>query len=506
MRLKIKNKLGSGRTLDLPFGRVYDTVGGQREFVVDIGIDEWIRYKEELEKLKKGGWIEYEVLDKIIEEKKVVDVTYEELKWLRDNKKLKEGEEYRITDFQMSYLLNHFDEIEEWDGGYNYPGSYESRPYVVRVGDVAYKSLRGDNVGNYPPESVGEWWEVVFQREFVTEVEPIIVKAVSNEELGVVGRSERYLFDEVYYSLDMTQLPNGFQFGGVQKGWIRRRVDRLRNVDMPIDWRNCKFLVFGASEPAMYRYSGMSREEGLCVRLERCGGTLYGNVVYNVYVSGEYWNNVILGGGINIISSMYDNYIAGYYEDRSCIIIRTGGLNGNFGYKVFGLVVDGDTFYDNRFSYLWRCYFNVGDVRNNDLRGMYYQTLMGGRVWNCNLEGVSNGILIFGDLRKEDLRMVGGKFVAANRKGIKTVRAGSYNMSVGDGLIRADASRGNVIINLVRTSKAREVEIKRLDTNVQKVVTIMPATGETIEGAGSYRLGVGEKVKLVAGVGAWYVV
>lgn len=77
------------------------------------------------------------------------------------------------------------------------------------------------------------------------DLEPIIVKAIANNKIDLYAYSLLYTEDILYYSLyaDVNEFPDAV------KGWIYRRIDTYKNVDMPYDFRNIKFRRWKVSAP-----------------------------------------------------------------------------------------------------------------------------------------------------------------------------------------------------------------------------------------------------------------
>lgn len=136
----------------------------------------------------------------------IEQTTFSGLTSLKANNQLKPGQLYIITDFEL-----------KWIG----LGLYDPQPY----------------------KSSGV-------------IEPLIVRALSNNKLDVEAYSALHPEDTVYYDIDAT---NSYTWrdGGPQaasppipefKGWITRRVNRTTNVDIGWDWRYikancCKFNI-----------------------------------------------------------------------------------------------------------------------------------------------------------------------------------------------------------------------------------------------------------------------
>jgi hypothetical protein len=68
-------------------------------------------------------------------------------------------------------------------------------------------------------------------------IEPLIVTAISSNEIDFRALSLLFPKDEIYYSIENNQI---FQLG-CTKGHIYRRIDTIQNNDFPFDFRNVRF-------------------------------------------------------------------------------------------------------------------------------------------------------------------------------------------------------------------------------------------------------------------------
>ena len=77
------------------------------------------------------------------------------------------------------------------------------------------------------------------------EIEPLLVTAISENELAPEAYSALFPNDVIYYSLtnDQTMVP------GCTKGYIYRRIDTRQNNDIPFDFRQVKFRRWQISQP-----------------------------------------------------------------------------------------------------------------------------------------------------------------------------------------------------------------------------------------------------------------
>jgi hypothetical protein len=121
----------------------------------------------------------------------IISKTYAELKTLKDANQLVPGQWYKITDFQL------------------------------------------------------KWWNQSINDNTVKTsafVEPLNIFSISASKFSTVAYSDLYIQDIVYYDFDATTsykwgLLNPGSIPGI-KGWIFRRVDTARDVDIAYDWRH----------------------------------------------------------------------------------------------------------------------------------------------------------------------------------------------------------------------------------------------------------------------------
>lgn len=73
-------------------------------------------------------------------------------------------------------------------------------------------------------------------------IEPLILTAVSKEQISNVCRSTLYPQDIVYYEITC-DIGNGYGIEGFTKGKIYRRIDTQKNNDIGTDWRHVKYII-----------------------------------------------------------------------------------------------------------------------------------------------------------------------------------------------------------------------------------------------------------------------
>lgn len=129
-----------------------------------------------------------------IEVKPVIHVTFAQLQTLISGNDLKEGQEYRITDF-----VNHYTQLESGI--------------------------------------------LTTSNQIPLTFEPIIVKAKSSNSLHQKARSVLYDEDIIYYDINQNNVPTG------GKGAITRREDTKRKIVGNFDWRHEQFRMYNIDVP-----------------------------------------------------------------------------------------------------------------------------------------------------------------------------------------------------------------------------------------------------------------
>jgi len=77
------------------------------------------------------------------------------------------------------------------------------------------------------------------------DLEPLLVTAISNNELKPEAYSVAFPDDIIYYCPDNDQS----RVAGCTKGYIYRRIDTIQNNDIPFDFRNVKFRRWQIDQP-----------------------------------------------------------------------------------------------------------------------------------------------------------------------------------------------------------------------------------------------------------------
>ena len=129
-------------------------------------------------------------MSKYIHTINTISKTYAELKALKDASQLVAGQYYKITDFQLKW----------WNQSVN---------------DISVKTS--------------------------TTIEPLNVLAIAVNKFAVNAYSDLYPTDIIYYDFDAFSVFGMIiEYGAINgiKGWINRRIDTTRNIDIPFDWRH----------------------------------------------------------------------------------------------------------------------------------------------------------------------------------------------------------------------------------------------------------------------------
>jgi hypothetical protein len=134
--------------------------------------------------------------------------------------------------------------------------------------------------------------------------EPLIVLALSGNEISHEAKSEIYPQDTVYYDIDAS---GSYSWGYLNinraipnfKGWIYRRIDHKLNIDIGWDWRNitvncCRPIVTGVpiwTRTTNYNQFSVVRGTGI----NNTGKLYYSRVVSNsgnVFTNISFWSPV----------------------------------------------------------------------------------------------------------------------------------------------------------------------------------------------------------------------
>lgn len=231
------------------------------------------------------------------------------------------------------------------------------------------------------------------------DVEPLIVYAIDTNKLAPIAFSEQFPQDIIYYDVanNQTKVP------GCTHGFIYRRIDTVRNIDIGMDWRNVTYRCFKVNVTAEWD-SGTTYNRKTIVKetatnnlfVSLCDGNLnnaltdvnfwrpfeWDNLDYAAYVSGT-WS--VGGAGLSNTVKI-DVPTSTEYEDKlmfpnatslSDIHIKNTGVNVDiilsnnnvyFGTAIYGVnIITGQNSYNNRVkNYFANVCINIPD-------GVYYK-------------------------------------------------------------------------------------------------------------------------------------
>ena len=153
-------------------------------------------------------------------------------------------------------------------------------------------------------------------------VEPLILTAVSENQISNVCRSTLYPQDIVYYEISGI-LPDQIYFTtdeteGFTKGKIYRRIDTLRNNDIGTDWRHIKYDRDGIDKLLFENYTSCYDN---VIKTYYLFNNVVGNSFYSNTIGDNFGGNTIgdnfggntIGNGFfyNIIGNNFNNNTIG---------------------------------------------------------------------------------------------------------------------------------------------------------------------------------------------------
>jgi len=306
----------------------------------------------------------------VVETNKLIPVTYEELKTLRDTSQLVPLQTYLLTDYRTTYQMstdyqldyngNYYQTLEPMggivgeisnvqnqdgmvrtitlinggsdyiDGSYTLDGGNYGCQYnivaengvitgvsLVDGGSLYYDgeySIPGGNNDAIIQVSVGyKTYQVAGN---TNPLEPLIVAAAGTNSLETICKSTIYGQDIIYYNIDDNS-------EGFTKGKIYRRIDTIQNNDIGTDWRHIKYRRWKLNVTNDW-VNGQVYNRGdivkngtsiyMCYRTtELWNASLY-NFIQLGFNNGDYagmytnYNNIYLG--INIYDSFDDTYFS----------------------------------------------------------------------------------------------------------------------------------------------------------------------------------------------------
>lgn len=259
----------------------------------------------------------------------IINITYVELVNLINNNNLTPLQCYKITDYQTVHYM--FD-------GYN------------RINDI--------NSGT---------------------IEPLIVRAISNNKLHFFAYSELYPKDTIYYDWDQNNWISNLSFSdGVNiingfKGVIYRRIDTIKNNDIGYDFRNVKFRRWKNNDNLFTEYdfnfyytlNESSESNDSLDYLDLY--TFHPTDAYNTYEKNVFDNTIKTNGGQFFKSLLPNNVfiLNGNFDSPSHQYPNT--IDNNLGINVVNCTINGNGFIHNKITFAMNKIF-IGGVTDNCVR------------------------------------------------------------------------------------------------------------------------------------------
>ena len=235
----------------------------------------------------------------------LIEVTYDELVNLKNTSKLKKGQSYLLTDYITTYT--------------------QPVTGVTKTSGV---------------------------------IEPLILTAVSENQISNICRSTLYPQDIVFYEIT-GDIGNGYGTEGFTKGKIYRRIDTLRNNDIGTDWRHIKYDRNGVDKL-------LFEDDGYCYSNVIKTYYLFNNVVgnnFNNNTIGNYFHDNTIGNEFNV------NTIQGYFRYNTIgNYFFSNTIDSNFNNNTIGSNFNNNTI-GLRFEYN-----TIGYDFNNNRVGVYFQS------------------------------------------------------------------------------------------------------------------------------------
>jgi hypothetical protein len=233
--------------------------------------------------------------------------------------------------------------------------------------------------------------------------EPLIVTAISVNELAPIAYSTLYPDDIIYYS----HLNGNTLFPGSTKGVITRRVDTIQNNDIGTDWRHVKYRRYKVTEDTWD--AGVTYAEKAVVK-STINNVLYISVVdgnlNNVVTDRAYWFPIEVANGsytgitgttwttglVSITTDPLDftdtTFFATYNTGYKNNIIRTYELMNTLAGSSFYNNIIGSGFLDNCLLGSFRDNIILADFKNNithsfiinNVRVMFLENILGSLI------------------------------------------------------------------------------------------------------------------------------
>lgn len=201
------------------------------------------------------------------------------------------------------------------------------------------------------------------------EIEPLLVTAISNNELKPEAYSVAFPDDVIYYNPtnDQTMVP------GCTKGYIYRRVDTKQSNDFPFDFRQVKFRrwqINATNWNSATQYSKLSvvkRTTGTTAQQLEVYISLVGSNINHVVTDAAYWRRF-----------EFDNLT--YISPTPTVWDRTD--EDEFAIPCTGLYMDYHFFADGNYLY---CYSNKLESPNSNLIISNNTVIFGSGFTNNNI-------------------------------------------------------------------------------------------------------------------------
>jgi hypothetical protein len=307
---------------------------------------------------------------------KAQDVTYGELKALKDAGGLSRGGTYRITDFR-----------------------------------TVYRRVVGFDEDNWADIWAADGRET---DENPSPVEPLIVTAVTESAFAAEAVSALWPEDKIYFSFDEDMLTNkGYEiYTPESKGFIYRRVSKNK-VDMPFDFRACKWRRWEVDYDAVPLWNGATvYPRG---KLVRSGNVLFVSAaqppVGTPPSGNRYWFGVLNLSDTKFLAPknyddwdmIYDSWTFHYEIGAAYLHVSvplTGAFRDVFTFSKYDGSsepnIDGGSCANNRVrgGHNFVFYSNGGMCRNNTIgTGCVKNTFASGFSGNTILNGCSENIV-----------------------------------------------------------------------------------------------------------------
>ncbi len=229
------------------------------------------------------------------------------------------------------------------------------------------------------------------------ELEPIVVRAISDNELDPIAISTIHPKDILYYNVDSDA---GIAVGtgsfiqtvpGATKGFIYRRIDTIVNNDLPFDFRQVKFRRWKITSEGTYPNSGYASPQSTTFNGLTVDDTDFDDFYF---FSGDYetcQNNTIDQNGKQDILSKCDSVVGNsFYSNTIGNNFHSNTLGNTFNSNTIGGNFHSNTiqdnFYSNTIGHVYRQNIIGNNFRQNTIGGAFYSNTIG-EWFNSNTIG-----------------------------------------------------------------------------------------------------------------------